>query len=226
MLVYGDASREETVAEKIIAIDGRLGQIVWIADPLERHAALVGAFIAASELVQGIGDAEFASRGVDARSEAHEVGMRFLIALARCVNDSWVSGFTQHRVLPGVDSLSGLDPSQVISVKRAEGYAFYALYPESFLVAASRSGLPRDTQVIGISVSRARGDAAARVADLTRQTFSLLGLERPVPELWIDDRKLFPGDYNRAEAPTGDKRVWSETGCTCVLITSTRDVLS
>jgi hypothetical protein len=45
-------------------------------------------------------------------------------------------------------------------------------------------------------------------------------------ELWIDDRKLFPGDYNRAEPGTGDKRVWSETGCTCVLITSTRDQLS
>jgi len=45
-------------------------------------------------------------------------------------------------------------------------------------------------------------------------------------ELWIDERKLFPGDYNRAEAPSGDKRVWSETGCTCVLVTSTRDVLT
>ncbi len=44
-------------------------------------------------------------------------------------------------------------------------------------------------------------------------------------ELWIEDRKLYPGDYNRAEPGTGDKRVWSETGCTCVLITSTRDVL-
>ena len=44
-------------------------------------------------------------------------------------------------------------------------------------------------------------------------------------ELWIDDRKLYPGDYNRAVAGTGDKRVWSETGCTCVLITSTRDIL-
>lgn len=44
-------------------------------------------------------------------------------------------------------------------------------------------------------------------------------------ELWINERKLYPGDYNRAEAPTGDKRVWSETGCTCVLITSTKDVL-
>jgi anti-sigma factor ChrR (cupin superfamily) len=44
-------------------------------------------------------------------------------------------------------------------------------------------------------------------------------------ELWIDDRKLYPGDYNRAEAGSGDKRVWSETGCTCVLITSTHDRL-
>lgn len=44
-------------------------------------------------------------------------------------------------------------------------------------------------------------------------------------ELWIDERKLHPGDYNRAEAGSADKRVWSETGCTCVLVTSTRDVL-
>ncbi len=44
-------------------------------------------------------------------------------------------------------------------------------------------------------------------------------------ELWIDRKKLYPGDYNRAEAGTGDQCVWSETGCTCVLITSTRDLL-
>jgi anti-sigma factor ChrR (cupin superfamily) len=44
-------------------------------------------------------------------------------------------------------------------------------------------------------------------------------------ELWIDDRKLYPGDYNRAEPGTRDQRVWSETGCTCVLITSSEDAL-
>jgi len=44
-------------------------------------------------------------------------------------------------------------------------------------------------------------------------------------ELMIDDKKLYPGDYNRAEAGSADQRVWSETGCTCVLLTSTRDVL-
>jgi anti-sigma factor ChrR (cupin superfamily) len=44
-------------------------------------------------------------------------------------------------------------------------------------------------------------------------------------ELWIDARKLFPGDYNYGPPGAGDERVWSETGCTCVLITSTKDTL-
>lgn len=44
-------------------------------------------------------------------------------------------------------------------------------------------------------------------------------------ELWIDDRKLSPGDYSRAEPGTVDRRVWSETGCTCLLITSPQDTL-
>jgi anti-sigma factor ChrR (cupin superfamily) len=44
-------------------------------------------------------------------------------------------------------------------------------------------------------------------------------------ELWIEERKLLPGDYNYGAPGAGDERVWSETGCTCVLITSTKDVL-
>jgi anti-sigma factor ChrR (cupin superfamily) len=44
-------------------------------------------------------------------------------------------------------------------------------------------------------------------------------------ELWIDERKLFPGDYNYGAPGAGDERVWSETGCTCVLVTSTKDML-
>jgi len=44
-------------------------------------------------------------------------------------------------------------------------------------------------------------------------------------ELWIDEKKLFPGDYNYGAPGAGDERVWSETGCTCVLITSTKDIL-
>jgi anti-sigma factor ChrR (cupin superfamily) len=44
-------------------------------------------------------------------------------------------------------------------------------------------------------------------------------------KLWIDERQLVPGDYNYGPPGTSDYRVWTETGCTCVLITSTKDVL-
>lgn len=44
-------------------------------------------------------------------------------------------------------------------------------------------------------------------------------------ELWINDRKLFPGDYSYGAPGAADDRVWSETGCTCVLVTSTKDIL-
>ena len=44
-------------------------------------------------------------------------------------------------------------------------------------------------------------------------------------ELWIDGRKLFPGDYNHGAPGASDQRVWSETGCTCLLVTSTDDIV-
>jgi hypothetical protein len=45
-------------------------------------------------------------------------------------------------------------------------------------------------------------------------------------ELWINGRKLVPGDYNYGAPGALDESVWSETGCTCVLVTSTEDLLT
>jgi anti-sigma factor ChrR (cupin superfamily) len=44
-------------------------------------------------------------------------------------------------------------------------------------------------------------------------------------ELWIDGRKLALGDYNYGAPGGRDESVRSETGCTCVLVTSTQDLL-
>jgi quercetin dioxygenase-like cupin family protein len=44
-------------------------------------------------------------------------------------------------------------------------------------------------------------------------------------ELVIDDKKLVAGDYLRSEAGSTDQLVWSPTGCTCFLTTSSRDEL-
>src|SRR5688572_7130597 len=43
--------------------------------------------------------------------------------------------------------------------------------------------------------------------------------------LKVDDRTLYPGDFIHAEAGSVDHRVWSEIGCTCFLMTSTKDTL-
>jgi quercetin dioxygenase-like cupin family protein len=43
--------------------------------------------------------------------------------------------------------------------------------------------------------------------------------------LKVDDRTLYPGDFIHSEAGSVDHRVWSEAGCTCFLVTSTKDAL-
>jgi hypothetical protein len=44
-------------------------------------------------------------------------------------------------------------------------------------------------------------------------------------ELWLNDKKLQAGDFVRAEAGSVDYRVWTETGCTCLLLASMNDTL-
>ena len=44
-------------------------------------------------------------------------------------------------------------------------------------------------------------------------------------ELFVNERKLYPGDYLISEVGSVDHRVWSETGCTCVLVTSFYDAI-
>jgi hypothetical protein len=44
-------------------------------------------------------------------------------------------------------------------------------------------------------------------------------------QLMVDDKKLQAGESIRADAGSVDHRVWSESGCTCVLITSTKDAI-
>ncbi|HEY7220551.1 MAG TPA: cupin domain-containing protein [Candidatus Binatia bacterium] len=43
--------------------------------------------------------------------------------------------------------------------------------------------------------------------------------------LKVDDKTYYPGDFLRSEPGSVDRRVWSETGCTCFLMTSVKDFL-
>ncbi|WP_262299105.1 hypothetical protein [Microvirga sesbaniae] len=151
MLVYGDVETEETVGARQAAIADILTRMQAMPPGIERHGTLVAAFIATSELVQGMIDAQFHDHGRDVPSAVHGKGMECLSILARSIAGSWWNGFQGNGPASTfLATLLSFDPSRRIRVKQAEGYAFYALYPESYLEAARASGLDARTQVIGI----------------------------------------------------------------------------
>jgi hypothetical protein len=86
-----------------------------------------------------------------------------------------------------------------------------------------------DCKLLATDAERHRVSMLVRLApDATYPAHTHAGVEELhllAGELWIDARKLLPGDYNYGAPGAGDDRVWSETGCTCLLVTSTDDVL-
>ncbi|TIP31532.1 MAG: hypothetical protein E5X69_31805, partial [Mesorhizobium sp.] len=56
---------------------------------IERHAALVGLFVAASELFQGLADGEFDIKGIDSGSSMQKLGSEILVELSQEVLRSW-----------------------------------------------------------------------------------------------------------------------------------------
>ena len=171
MLVFGDSERTVSIGAERSAILDALDAAERVPPGLGRHAALVRAFIGLSELVQGLADAEHAVRGCDERSPMLDGGMELLLELAHALHQSWRGGFVVPGDLPSdmAGRLSALDHREPIRTKTAEGYAFYALYPESYLEAALRSGLGPETRVIGIR-SIGTGLAAVVAAGLGAKT--------------------------------------------------------
>ncbi|KAA3452323.1 hypothetical protein C7I87_02795 [Mesorhizobium sp. SARCC-RB16n] len=152
MIVYGDHKRSESaqqLQEATIQLAQSLGRM---SRGIQRHAALVGLFVSVSELVQGLADADFKARGVDTNSPSQQQGANLLVGLAAEVAKSWRSGFgVDGDIAPRLlQMLAALDCKAEVLTGSAEGYAHYALYPESYLGAAQGSGLDANTCVIGI----------------------------------------------------------------------------
>jgi len=132
VLVYGDSARHERTSEALASIRERLA--------LPGRDARVAALIEAGELAQGIADAEFEAHGCDARSQAQDAAMRLVVGIARSI-------CTGSAVPRGdLDAVRGLD---LLRIKRPEGFAFYALYPECYFEAA-RTLQGRRLRVIGL----------------------------------------------------------------------------
>lgn len=151
MIVYGDAERLEPAHEVRSSAARLLEEAGRKPTGIVRHAALVRAFIRASELVQGIADAEFDACGFDRDTAMQRAGALALHKIAEAIDRSWSNGLQADLdPHPIMQLLAALNSTDLIRTRTGEGYAHYALYPESYLEAARRSGLGRATCVIGI----------------------------------------------------------------------------
>ncbi len=141
MLVYGDQSERmdprARLAEVATALDGRL-----------THQQLATAFIDLAGLAQGIADADFAEQHEDRVRPAERALLSTLTGLAATLLRSWDDGCTGAADLPSLPDLSDL-PAE-IEIRLPEGYAFYALTPEAYGLAARQLRLTATPRIIGL----------------------------------------------------------------------------
>ncbi|TCZ59887.1 hypothetical protein [Roseicella aquatilis] len=147
MLVYGDWVRRADPREVLDGLARRIAALAALPAGIARHAVLAGLLIEAGELAQGIADAEAAERELDEDSPAQETAMALLLGCAGALRASWTGGFAAG-ALPTLPRFPAL-PAR-IEARLAEGFAFYALYPETYALAAAASGLPPTTRVVGL----------------------------------------------------------------------------
>jgi len=169
LIVYGDHPRRQDAHERVAGMEAALRGALGRPAGLVRHAALAGALIEAGEIAQGIADEAFAARGVDADCPATEAATALLRAVAAIYVRSWRTGYERVGAFPEAPlaALRAAFPCGEITTKRAEGFAFYALYPEAYALAAE--GLPAGARVIGLrSIGTALGAVVAAAAGAGR----------------------------------------------------------
>src|SRR6185295_362986 len=151
MLVYGDARRREGTADKVERIRAGLSGLGDLRPGIERHAALAEQLIELGELEQALLDAQLAKEGRErwtalasrtgklARSVAEALSGSFRHQGAPPSFDgSRSKGAQMRETLRGLRDLRGVGMPDLREVTVPEGFAFYGLYPETYLEAAAR----------------------------------------------------------------------------------------
>lgn len=169
MLVYGDRGRTADPRKALAAVLARLDAAEALPAGLERHTALITALIACGDLAQGLADAAFEATGLDAPDPAADAALDLTRAIAEAALASWrslspapsVTGVTSPALRERGKALAALALPDAVTLKEGEGFAFYAVYPETYAAAAEGlSGAP--TLVLGLrSIGTTLGAVAA-----------------------------------------------------------------
>jgi hypothetical protein len=162
MIVYGDPQRAEDPRSLIAKLSADCLRLHYTRGVEQRELA-TRLLIEAGELAQGLLDHEFQRVGYDEWTPLARSCAALILPLGRLQTDSATS------LAPALSALAELNEQQLpisITVKVPEGFAFYALYPEQYALAAQHclAGHSDSVAVIGlrsIGVSLAAVVAAA-----------------------------------------------------------------
>jgi hypothetical protein len=151
MLVYGDAKRREETAEKVERIRSGLSGLGDIRPGIERHAALAEQLVELGELEQALLDAQLEKEGRERWTALSSRTGKLTRLVAEALLGSFrhrgvppsfdgvrSKGATLREVLHGLRDLRGVGVPDELEVTVPEGYAFYGLYPETYLEAAGQ----------------------------------------------------------------------------------------
>lgn len=203
MIVYGDHHRCLDARDEGERLESALRALGDTPKGLRRHAALAAVFVDAAALAQGLVDAEFTASGLDAPSPLHLAVGQVLLELARMVDASWRAGATGGDDAPSLAALARHAPRGLVDVKLAEGFAFYALYPEGHAEAARRLRLDGEARVLGL---RSIGLALAAMAAAGAGACAPLSA-RPIGHPF--DRRLALDASFRERLASQAERVWA-----------------
>ncbi|HWJ37787.1 MAG TPA: hypothetical protein VNR86_03385, partial [Sphingomicrobium sp.] len=149
MLVYGDHSETLDARLELEKLRSRLAG-ARNCEGLDRLSRLVGGLVEGGRIAQGLADADHVG---------DESLMAFICELASCILRSWDSRFQDSGDWPDPPSIGSPAP---VELRLAEGFAYYAVYPEAYAEAARRLALSGPPRVIGIrSIGTTLGAVAA-----------------------------------------------------------------
>ena len=140
MLVYGDHASEVAPAAALARLAADNGRFL-------SHDTLRSRFIALAGIAQGVADHDFHLARCDRQRPAEAILLAALTSLGGALLQSWDEGCAGAEA-PPLTIPDGL-PGRVL-VRLPEGYAFYALYPEAYGLAARRLELSGTARVIGL----------------------------------------------------------------------------
>ncbi len=155
MIFYGDVTAPVPTRELLDLIGTDIVAGMTSRRGIDRHAAWTSALVSAGEMVQGLADAALEQTGVDDGGEPERAAMALALILAGIMGRSWDGDFeaevepaaTIAEALKKLESLDGLPT--LLDIRRPEGFAHYAVYPEAFWQSARTPGL-RARRVVGI----------------------------------------------------------------------------